>query len=123
MRIIFVILLPIIFSCSYFQNFTKRNDCIENKKFKKDFFSQIEIVEHNLFLRQDSTFRQSLIFISNYAPVSFYETINYARIYPPQALERDKIIWLKWYEENKCKNIQLKKSHPIPEQYKEFFED
>jgi len=48
--------------------------------------------------------------------------MNYARIYPPQALERDKEAWIKWYEDNKCKNIQLKNNYPIPEQDKKFFE-
>ena len=96
--------------------------CIENDKFKEEFFRRINIVEQNLPLNQDSLFRSSLIFLSNYAPVSFYETINYARIYPLKALERDKKVWIKWYEDNKCKNLQLKENYPIPEQYQEFFE-
>jgi len=119
---LFLILLPIIFSCSPFRSGNKNIGCIENDKFKEEFFIRINIVEQNLSLKQDSLFRNSLIFLSNYAPVSFYETMNYARIYPPQALERDKKVWIKWYEDNKCKNIQLKKNYPIPEQYKEFFE-
>lgn len=122
MKKIFLFLLPIIFSCSLFKNGKKSIRCIENEKFKKEFFIRINIVEQNLSLRQDSTFRNALIFISNYAPVSFYETVNYARIYHSNVLEKDKKIWLEWYEENKCHNIQLKEKHLIPEQYKEFFE-
>ena len=122
MKKIFLVFLPIIFSCSLINNGNMSKGCIENLKFKKEFFIRINIVDQNLSLKQDSLFRNSLIFLSNYAPVSFYETMNYARIYPPQALEIDKKVWIKWYEDNKCKNIKLKKSHPIPEQYKEFFE-
>jgi hypothetical protein len=123
MKNILLLLLPIIFSVSSCKIGKSSIDCIENNKFKKEFFMRINLVEQNLPLNQDSLFRSSLIFLSNYAPVSFYETVNYARIYPPQAFEKDKKLWIKWYEDNKCKNIQLKKNYPIPEQYKEFFED
>jgi hypothetical protein len=120
MKKILILLLPIMISCSALG--LKQFDCIENRKFKKEFLKKINYIESHIFSYQDSTFRNSLIFISNYAPVSFNETMNYARIYPPKAMEKDKIVWLKWYEENKCKNIQLKKSYPIPEQYKEILE-
>lgn len=118
MRIIILIPFSLFFSCVI----SKKNNCTENKKFEIEYFKKINYVETHMFSHQDSTFRNSLIFISNYAPVSFYETMNYARIYPPQALEKDKREWLKWYEENKCTNIQLKDKYLIPERYKEFFE-
>jgi len=120
MKKILLILLPIIFSGSSCKSGKNSIHCIENKKFKKEFFMRINIVEQNL--HQDSLFQSSLIFLSNYAPVSFYEMMNYARIYPLHALERDKKVWIIWYEDNKCKNLKLKESYPIPEQYKEFFE-
>ena len=124
MRKIISIFISVIFiSCSTLKNGKQSAGCIENDKFKKEFFARINLVEQNLSLNQDSLFRSSLIFISNYAPVSFYETMNYARVYPPQAFEKDKQVWIKWYEDNKCKNVQLKESYPIPEQYKEFFEN
>ena len=122
MKKILLILLPIIFSGSSCKSGKNSIACIENNKFKEEFFMRINIVEQNLSLNQDSLFRSSLIFLSNYAPVSFYETMNYARIYPLQAFEKDKKIWIKWYEDNKCKNLQLKENYLIPEQYKEFFE-
>lgn len=123
MKKITSIFISVVFiSCSTLKNDKQSMECIENDEFKKEFFNRINIVEQNLSLKQDSLFRSSLIFLSNYAPVSFYETMNYARVYPPQAFERDRKVWIKWYEENKCKNIQLKESYPIPEQYKEFFE-
>jgi hypothetical protein len=34
--------------------------------------------------------------------------LNYAHIYPGSTFESDKIVWMKWYEENKCNNIQFK---------------
>lgn len=120
MKKLLLLIMPLIISCTMVRR--DKQKCTENKKFKKEFFKRINLIEDNLSLRQDSSFKNSLIFISNYAPVSFYETMNYARIYPPQALVRDKEIWLKWYEKNKCTNIQLKKDYPVPEQYKEFFE-
>jgi hypothetical protein len=121
MKNILLILLLTIFYYSSCKSGKNSMHCIENDKFKKEFFRRINIVEQNLSLNQDSLFRSSLIFLSNYAPVSFYETMNYARIYPPQALERDKKVWIKWYEDNKCNNLQLKENYPIPEQYQEFF--
>lgn len=108
-----------IMSCSTLSK--EKDSCHENKRFKKEFFKRINYVEKNIYSYQDSAYRSSLIFISNYAPVSFYETVNYARLYPPQALRKDKKIWLEWYGVNKCNNIQLKEKYPIPEQYKEFF--
>jgi hypothetical protein len=122
MKNIVSIILLIIFYCSSCKSGKNSRGCIENDKFKEEFFRRITIVEQNLPLNQDSLFRSSLIFLSNYAPVSFYETMNYARIYSPQAFERDKNVWIKWYEDNKCKNLQLKENYPIPEQYQEFFE-
>ena len=120
MKKIFIILLTFIMSCSISSR--KKTTCTENKIFKNEFFNRINYVEKNIYSHQDSVFKNSLIFISNYAPVSFYETMNYARIYHSNVLEKDKLIWIKWYENNKCKNIQLKRNYPIPEQYKEFFE-
>lgn len=69
-------------------------------------------------LSQDSTFRKSVIFISNYAPVSVENIMNYARIYPTGVFKEDLKNWLQWYEENKCKNIQFKSSYIIPHVYK-----
>lgn len=33
---------------------------------------------------------------------------NFGNTYPIGAYEKDKLIWLRWYDENKCKNIQIK---------------
>lgn len=98
------------------------NECKENLKFKTLFWGHIENVENHMFSAQDKTVINSLIFISHYAPVSFQETMNYARIYPNHAFIKDKKVWIEWYEANKCNNIQIKKSYPIPRKYKEFFE-
>lgn len=121
MKKVLIILLIFIMSCS--TSSRKKTTCTENKIFRNEFFDRISYIKKNIFSHQDSSFKNSLIFISNYAPVSFYETMNYARIYPPQAFKKDKKNWLEWYEENKCNNIQLKEKHLIPEQYKEFFEN
>lgn len=115
-----IILLPILISCTILSK--NKTGCIENEKFKREFFNQIKYIENNISTRQDSLFKNSLIFISNYTKVSFQHMMNYSRTYPTGIFKKDKEIWMKWYEENKCNNIQLKKSYPIPEQYKEFFE-
>ena len=121
MKKIFLILLPIIFSCSLFKSGNKNIGCIENDKFKKEFFIQVEYVKKNISVSQNKKFIESLIFIANYAPVTFEEMMNYGRTYGIKTLEKDEKEWLKWYQENKCKNIQLKNNYPVPEQYKEFF--
>lgn len=101
----------------FFKSFGQQSDCHENLKFKEIFFCHIKYVENNINLSQDSTFRKSVIFVSNYAPVSLGKIMNYARTYPIGVFEEDLKNWLKWYEENKCKNIQLKKTYVIPEVY------
>ena len=50
----------------------------------------------------------SLKFIGKYTDVSFESMSNYARTYPVGIFFEDKKVWLKWYEDNKCKNIQFK---------------
>lgn len=117
MKKILIFTIPIIFSC----NTTKLNkvDCNENEKFKERFFYHIQYIKNNISVLQDAKFRESIIFISNYAPVSLNEIMNYSRTYPVGVFEEDKIKWLKWYEENKCTNIQLKASHTVPDVYKD----
>jgi hypothetical protein len=87
-------------------------------KFKEMFFQHVEYIEKNITVSQDSTFRQSVIFISNYAPVSTDQIMNYSTTYPVGVFEQDRIKWMEWYEENKCKNIQFKSTYVIPEVYK-----
>lgn len=120
MKSTIIILLPFIISCSVMSK--HKNECIENTKFKEEFFNHIKYIENNISVNQDSSFISSVIFISNYTKVSFEHMMNYNRSYPIGIFKKDKEVWLKWYEDNKCKNIQLKKSYPIPERYKEIFE-
>lgn len=121
-QVLLIIIWPLL-SCHVTRNEKSNNDCLENEKFKKEFFTQIEYVKKNISVSQDKKFITSLIFISNYAPVSFEEMMNYSRTYTIKTLEKDEIEWLKWCQENKCKNLQLKKKHPIPEKYLIFFEN
>ncbi|WP_265426535.1 hypothetical protein [Chryseobacterium sp. YIM B08800] len=100
-----------------FKNFGQNNNCNENLRFKEAFFYHIKIVESNIAISQDETFRKSVIFIYNYAPVSVEHIMNYSRTYPIGVFKKDKIEWLKWYEENKCENIQIKTACAIPEVY------
>ncbi len=123
-KIIIAMIFPFIVSCSLSKMSGLSTRCRENKKFKKTFFDKIDYIGANIYGRSpDSTFISTLIFISNYAPVSFYKMRHYVISYTPDVFQNDKKVWLRWYEENKCKNIKLKNSHPIPYQYKSFFDD
>lgn len=100
-----------------FKSFGQNNNCNENLRFKDAFFYHIKIIENNIDISQDEIFRKSVIFISNYASVSVEKIMNYSRTYPIGVFQKDLIGWLKWYDENKCKNIQIKNIYIIPEAY------
>lgn len=117
MKKILILIIPILISCGASK--LSKNDCNENEKFKEKFFYQIEYIKNHITVSQDSKFRESVIFISNYAPVSTNRIMNYAKTYPVGIFEEDYKKWIEWYEENKCKNIQFKSSYIIPEVYKE----
>lgn len=91
--------------------------CNENEKFKERFFYHIQYIDKNISVAQDAKFRESVTFISNYAPVSLNHIMNYARTYPIGVYEQDRSKWIEWYDANKCKNIQFKDSLVIPEVY------
>lgn len=116
MKKILILVIPILMSCTSIKS--NKRYCNENEKFKEMFFYHIEYIKKNISNSQDSTFIKSVIFLSNYAPVSVDRIMNYARIYPIGVFEKDQIKLLEWYEENKCKNIQFKKSYNVPTVYK-----
>ena len=122
MKQVLLIIIWHLASCSVTRNEKSNNDCLENEKFKNEFFNQLEYVKKNISVSQDNKFIESLIFIANYAPVSFEEMMNYGRTYAIKTLEKDEMERLKWYQENKCKNLQLKKKYTIPEKYLIYFE-
>ena len=100
----------IIFSSFMFLNCSsiKTQTCNENLEFKKVFFQNIQNVENLIYKSQNESFHNSLKFISKYTKVSWESMANYSRTYPSGIFEEDKLVWLKWYEENKCGNIQFK---------------
>lgn len=122
MKKLLLIFVLYFISCSVFKSGKSGKDCLENEKFKKKFFAQIANIKNNISLSQDKTFLNSLIFISNYAPVSFEEMMNYGRTYTIKTLEKDEPKWIEWYQQNKCNNIQLKKNYTVPEKYLIYFE-
>lgn len=115
MKRILIIVIPILISCKATTHIN--SDCNENIKFKEMFFYHAKYVENNIGVLQDSVFRKSVIFISNYAPVSVNNIMNYARSYPIGVFNQDRIKWMEWYDENKCRNIQFKDSLVIPDAY------
>ena len=76
-------------------------------EFKKEFFGNIKNVENLLTKNQNQSFQNSLKFIAKYTHVSYEDMANYARTYPIESFKKDKKVWLKWYDDNKCKNIAV----------------
>lgn len=117
MKQLYFLLMAIIFlSCKSAAN-RNHGDCNENIEFKEKFFYHIQYIENNISVFQDSTFKASVIFLSNYAPVSVNHIMNYSRTYPIGIFESDRIKMLAWYEENKCSHVKFKESYMIPEAY------
>ena len=101
--------LVILYSCSSTKQKSAKKDCVVNYAFKKEFFWHIKKIENSITEVQGASFRNSLYFIGQYCKVSFESMSNYANTYPIGVFEKDKLVWLEWYENNKCNNIQLKK--------------
>jgi hypothetical protein len=106
--IIGIVLLSL--SCSSTKKIKSENKttCNENLVFKKQFIDNIKNVENLILEVQGDSIKNSLKFIGKYTHVSFETMMNYAHTYPYGVFLEDKKVWLKWYEENKCKNIQFK---------------
>ncbi|WP_152640738.1 hypothetical protein [Flavobacterium sp. 316] len=119
MKKILITTFLILISCKTSE--INKSNCKENMDFKKAFFYHIKYIENNIGISQDSTFMKSIIFISNHAPVSVNQIMNYARSYPIGVFQQDYIKWIQWYEEDKCTNIQFKNKYVIPEVYKEAY--
>ncbi|RZJ65511.1 MAG: hypothetical protein EOO45_16700 [Flavobacterium sp.] len=116
---IFIFVIILFAACSTPKASTP---CVENIKFKTEFFRNIKVIdnyftdvsgvktfkEYEVIRTAENVeeFRKSLLYISKYAHVSFESMDNYARLYPLEIFEQDKKGWLKWYEANKCNNIQ-----------------
>lgn len=86
----------------------KTVDCKENLVFKESFFGSIQFIDTLIYSIQGKKFHDALKFISKYTHVSSESMLNYARIYPGGVYEKDRKIWIDWYEKNKCTNIQFK---------------
>ena len=118
---VYILLLLFFFSCSTLK---KSPVCNENLAFKKEFLKNIKIIEdyfidsmkvsnfdeYELLLTEErhKTYKLSLQFVSKYTHVSYDMMSSYDGSYPLGVYEKDREGWLKWYEENKCKNIQFK---------------
>ncbi len=111
--------LKLLFVCLFFTSCILANsssaNCNESRAFKRNFFYNISIVERHTLERKNGLLRtvnnkvflKSLTFISKYVKVSMDEILNYEIGYPSiVAFEADKVIWVKWYEANKCKNLK-----------------
>ncbi|MFH7000130.1 hypothetical protein ACHRVZ_19595 [Flavobacterium sp. FlaQc-57] len=110
-----VLLIMIIFSilnsqCSNLKKSTA-NGCKENIEFKDAFILNINKVENYTLQKEfnKKEFNDGIEFLSKYCHVSEEELMNYANEYTNSTVfYKDKEGWLKWYNENKCRNIQFK---------------
>lgn len=110
MKYMFLLISLLLVSCKSINVMSNDDNCIENMEFKEFFFSNIKFVEENISIKQNEKFRKSLENLSKYVHVSFDRMSNYANTYPIGIFEEDRKTWLKWYEKNKCNNIQLQKN-------------
>ncbi len=111
-RIYLIIFISTLQSC-YAQK--QSNLFTENLEFKKQFFSCISNIEAYTLNKknQDSMqvdlplFKSSLTSISRFTEVNYTLLANYYFMYPNYEIFRsEKEKWIKWYEENKYKNLK-----------------
>ena len=107
---IFLFVSILFVSCSPSSNAIKNKECTENIVFKKAFFDNVHNVENQVYRNKDETYYPSLVFIAKYSEVTFESMLFDKDKAPEGSFIRDKVKWLEWYEENKCKNIRLKDS-------------
>lgn len=108
-NILNIIFVMLFFSCSTTKKGISSKEslqCLENKKFKDEFYKNINVVDS--LITKNQNFQKSLKFISIYSHVSYESALNYSRTYPYGTYEKDRREWIDWYEKNKCSNIQLK---------------
>ncbi len=103
----------VFYSCKSQREIKSSATCDENKEFKEEFFSRIDYIEKNISVEQNEEFLSSLNFLAHYTHVSFDDMFNYAYTYPLATFEKDKVIWLSWYESEKCNNIHIAKEDEI----------
>lgn len=98
------------FQCSNLKKSTE-NGCKENIEFKDAFLLNINKVENYTLGKEfnKKEFNDGINFLSKYCHISEEELMNYANEYTnSRVFYKDKEEWLKWYDENKCSNIQFK---------------
>lgn len=104
------LVLGLTLACTRTKVIISDKNCNENVLFKKMFYLNIEKVENYTLGKGERTdFNEALKFLSKYVQISFNEMLNYSNSYVNyEAFNKDKLAWLKWYETNKCENIQFK---------------
>jgi hypothetical protein len=121
----FLLLVFLCFSC---KSVTTSGKCLESKEFKAVFLKNIQFIDNHfkefdkdeffkgvenledaskLFEKRKESLMNALKFISQYSHVSFESMWNYGNTYPYGVYLSDRENWIKWYERNKCHNIQL----------------
>lgn len=85
-----------------------RISCNENEEFKTTFFRQINVIEYYIAEgRNRDQYIKALNFLATFSNVNFGSMYNYGTTYPYIVFLKDREQWLKWYENNKCNNLQI----------------
>ena len=108
-RVTFLAILLLLNSCLATKGSNKR-ECDENQIFRNIFFDAIRKVENDMLGKgEPGDYNEGLDFIDDYTKVSYDKMLNYSRSYTTmKEFEKDKKVWLRWYNKNKCYNLQVK---------------
>lgn len=106
--LIFIYILSI--QCQNLKEPAVKVNCNENMIFKKAFFDKINDVETYMLGKGNrDNFDNALKFLSKYVHVSYDNMLNFTNSYTNlTSFNKDKDNWIKWYDSNRCKNIQFK---------------
>lgn len=129
-----IVTIFLLVSCSTRKPATSPVGCNENPEFREAFLSAVQFIddehtgEYQLtptneelkkmsveemeeFDRESAEIsKQAWSFVRQYAIVSWWKRSSYDGGYPEPTYQQDRAGWLKWYEDNKCNNIQIKKN-------------
>ncbi|PCJ92263.1 MAG: hypothetical protein COA50_15645 [Flavobacteriaceae bacterium] len=129
-HIIYFIILTFLNCASSKDLNTKNNNCSENMSFKKEFYKKLAFLDsyyenqskNTTIIDSNETFQntmdrlnktksdyeKSLSFFSKHPKISYQYMGSYSGEIPYNLYLDEKKVWMGWYEENRCKNIQLK---------------
>ncbi len=97
--IAFLIVLQLFLICFTCNN----NNCTPNIILSKKFYSAIKIIENHNDSTSVSDWNYALFFLETFTNIPTSADINSLNYANEEAKRKDLKLWLKWFEENKCK--------------------